>query len=181
MENVESIILPDFDAKPKRQKKASKTVLVEKESLPRVNRTVVCNYCDTGKVLNPEQYQILFNMHENEEKLQAEFMCKACEMAAKRNPVEFWTVHGEQLHDLSKNLKTAFDLYKNSARQPQDAVAMQTMSINFLKDCHIFEPNFEFVTENRVPVALKIKSIPYVGTVVLKVYESRKYRINLER
>ena len=181
MENIESIILPDLNAKPKRKKKESKTVLVEKETLPRVNRTVVCNYCDEEKILSPDQYQDLFESFQSEGKLKDEFSCKSCEMAAKDNPFAFWTVHGEQFQAVARRLKEIFDRYHASRHAEPDAVAMQTASVDLLKTVHIREPNFEFVIENRLPVAMRIRNVPFVGSVLLKVYESRrKHRIFIE-
>ena len=185
MENTNSIILPDFKAKKTRNKKSaskkeSKKVLVEKEALPRTNRTVFCKYCESERILNPDQYQSLFDLHGSDEKVNEEFCCKPCEMSMKNNPFYFWTIYGEQLHVLSKNLKTAFDIYKTSAKSSADAVAMQNMSVSFLKECKIFDPNFEFIIVDRLPVGLKIKNFPFVGTVVLNVYENRKQRIIIQ-
>lgn len=186
MENIESFILPDITA-PKTTKaskgpakKAPAKVLVEKEVLSRVNRTVVCNYCDADKILNPDQYQQLFDIHGNEESLKAEFMCKPCEMEMKRNPIRFWTLFGEPLQVLSKHLKNAFESFRNSAHTNQDVVNMQTQCMVHLKECRIIEPNFEFVIQDRQPVAMRIKNIPYVGSLILKVYEQRRNRINIE-
>lgn len=180
MENIDNIILPDFKAKKTRPKKEPKKVLVEKEALPRINRTVVCKFCGCDRILNPDQYQNLFDLHGSEEKVNEEFCCKPCEMNMKNNPFLFWTTYGEQLHVLSKNLKTAFDIYKSSSKSPSDAVAMQNMSVSFLKECKIFDPNFEFIIVDRLPVGLKIKNFPFVGNVVLNVYENRKQRIIVE-
>lgn len=179
MENIESIILPDFKAKQTRPKKENKKVLVEKETLPRTNRTVVCKFCESDRILNPDQYQSLFDLHGSEERVAAEFCCKPCEMNMKNNPFYFWVTYGEPLHILSKNLKTAFDIYKSSAKTPVDAVALQNMSVSFLKEAKISESNFEFVIINRLPVGMKIKNFPFVGEVILNVYENRKQRITI--
>ncbi len=60
MEDISSIILPDL-SKSKKTKftQFPKTVLVEKQELSKVNRTVVCIYCENEKVLNPNQYLFL--------------------------------------------------------------------------------------------------------------------------
>lgn len=180
MENIDNIILPDFKAKKTRIKKEPKKVLVEKESLPRVNRTVICKYCSNERILNPDQYQNLFDSYGSEEKVNEEFFCKPCDMNMKNNPFLFWSIHGEQLQILSKNLKTAFDVYKSSSKNPSDAVAMQNMSVSFLKECKIFDPNFEFIIIDRLPVGIKIKNFPFVGTVILNVYENRNQRIIIQ-
>lgn len=97
----------------------------------------------------------------------------------KRNPIKFWTLFGEPLQILSKHLKTAFDAYRASSRTTQDVVNMQTQCMVHLKECKIIEPNFEFVVQDGLPVAMAIKNIPYVGTVVLRVNEQRKNRIHI--
>jgi len=179
MENTDSIILPDFEAKKTRPKKEPKKVLVEKETLPRTNRTVVCKFCESDRILNPDQYQSLFDLHGSEEKVSEEFFCKPCEMSMKNNPFLFWVIYGEPLQILSKNLKTSFDIYKTSSRSREDAVALQNMSISFMKEAKILDPNFEFIIIDQIPVGMKIKNFPFVGTVILNVYESRKQRITV--
>ena len=179
MENIDNIILPDFKAKKTRSKKEPKKVLVEKETLPRTNRTVVCKFCESDRILNPDQYQSLFDLHGSEEKISQEFCCKPCEMHMKNNPFSFWVIYGEHLQVLSKNLKTTFDLYKSSSKSPADAVALQNMSIAFLKEVKILEPNFEFIVIDHLPVGMKIKNFPFVGTVILNVYENKKQRITI--
>jgi hypothetical protein len=175
--------MPAFEGKPKKAGKPKKEptkVLVEKEVLAKTNRTVICKYCESPRILNPDQYQTLFDQYESEEKLNEEFMCKPCDMDMKRNPIKFWTLFGEPLQILSKNLKAAFEAYRMSARTDADVVSMQTTCIAMLKECKIVEPNFEFIIHERFPVALAIKNIPYVGTVILRVYEQqRKNRIHI--
>lgn len=180
MENIKSIILPDFKAKKTRSKKEPTKILVEKESLPRTNRTLVCKFCESDRILNPDQYQSLFDLHGSEEKVNEEFQCKPCEMSMKNNPFFFWAMYGEHLHILSKNLKTAFDIYKTSSKSSTDAVAMQNMSTSFLKECKILDPNFEFIIIDKLPVGMKIKNFPFVGNIILNVYENKKQRIIFE-
>jgi hypothetical protein len=179
MENIESIILPDFKAKKTRPKKENKKVLVEKETLPRTNRTVVCKYCESDRILNPDQYQSLFDLHGSEEKVAEEFCCKPCEMIMKNNPFYFWVNYGDSLHILSKNLKTAFDIYKTSSRSSADAVALQNMTVSFMKEVKISDSNFEFIIVDRIPVGMKIKNFPFVGEIILNVYENKKQRITI--
>lgn len=188
MENIESFVLPDITAskttkasKAPVKKSSAKVLMVEKEVLSRVNRMVTCNYCDVDKTLNPDQYQQLFDIAGSEETLKVEFMCKPCEMEMKRNPIRFWTLFGEPLQVLSKHLKNAFEIFRNSAHTNRDVVNMQTQCMVHLKECKIIEPNFEFVIQDRQPVAMRIKNIPYVGSLILKVYEQqRRNRINIE-
>ncbi len=172
--------MPDLSAKPKTSKPPKK-VLVEKETLSRVNRTVICPYCESEKILNPDQYQILFDYHGTEQAVLDEFMCKACEMDMKRNPIKFWAIYGEPLQILSKNLKSAFDQYKNSSRGEPDAVNMQVSCSAFLKEFKIVEPNFEFIIVDRLPIAMKIRHFPCIGNIILRVYEQRKNRIYVEQ
>jgi hypothetical protein len=180
MENIENIELPDFKAEKPRSKKQPKKIMVEKESLPRLNRTVFCKFCQNDRILNPDQYQNLFDLHGSEEKVNEEFFCKPCDMNMKHNPFLFWAMHGEPLHVLSKNIKNVFDIYKTSSRTPADALALQNMSVAFLKECRISDPNYEFIIMDQVPVGLKIKNFPFVGNIVLNVYENKKQRIIIE-
>lgn len=177
MQDINSIILPEISSSKTKPKKSNTTVLVEKESLSKTNHIIVCNYCGSDKILNPVQYQNLFDTHESEEKLKEQFMCKPCEMNMRKNPFEFYTIHGEQFETLSKNLRNVFDAYRNSTRNPNDGVVLQDTAVSILRECKIIEPNFEFIIDNRVPVAMKIKNVPFVGTVILRVYEPRKSRI----
>lgn len=173
MENIESIILPDLSKKPKTEKPPKK-VLVEKEVVSRINRNVTCGYCEIEKILNPDQYQLLLDTHGTED----EFMCKSCEVAMKRTPLEFWTIHGPQFKIMCKHLKNTFDSYKASAAQGQpDALKLQADSAAIMLANKIVDPNYEFVIENQIPVAMRIKNFPCVGSVVLRVYEQGKNRI----
>jgi hypothetical protein len=180
MENINSIIIPDFKAKKSRLKKQPQKILVEKQSLSRINRPLNCRYCESEKILNPDQYQNLFDLHGSEEKLKEEFFCKPCEMNMRGNPFLFWSIYGEHFHILSKNLKTVFEIYKTSSKSPSDAIALQTMSFSFLKECKISDNNYEFIIIDKLPIGMKIKNIPYVGTIVLNIYENRKNRITIE-
>lgn len=165
--------MPDLPKKSGRKRKT------ENEKLPRTNREITCIYCENIKILNPDQYQDLFDLHKDEEKIKQEFYCKPCEMQMRNNPFKFWTIYGEQYKTLFKNLKTSFELYKNSSHSLEDAASLQKMSINFMKECNIKEPNFEFIIEDRNPVGMIIKSVPFVGDVVLNIYESKNSRISI--
>jgi hypothetical protein len=48
-----------------------------------------------------------------------------------------------------------------------------------MKEAKILDPNFEFIIIDQIPVGMKIKNFPFVGTVILNVYESRKQRITV--
>lgn len=175
MENIDSIILPDLTKKPKIEKPPKK-ILVEKEIVSRINRNVTCGYCEIEKILNPDQYQSLLDNHGSED----EFMCKSCEVTMKRTPLEFWTVHGPQFKIMSKYLKNTYDTYRNSARQGSDAMKLQADSAAIMLANKIVDPNYEFITENQIPVAMRIRNFPCVGSVVLRVYEQGKNKITIE-
>jgi hypothetical protein len=178
MENIDSIILPDLTKKPKTEKPPKK-VLVEKSVVSRVNRNVVCGYCEIEKILNPDQYQLLLDTH-GEDKIAEEYICKPCEMNMKRNPLEFWAIHGPQFKIMIKHLKNSFDSYKHSTRQGPDAVKLQTDVASIMFANKIVDPNYEFITENWIPVAMKIKNFPCVGSIILRVYEQGKNKIVIE-
>lgn len=176
MENINTIDLPVLQKKPGRKQKNK---IIEKEVLPRTNRDLSCIYCESEKILNPDQYQALFDLYGSEEKIKDEFYCKPCEMQMKKNPFSFWTIYSDHYKNLIKNLRTAFDIYKTSSRSLADANALQNMSLSFLKECKIKEPNFEFIIKDTVPVGMWIKSVPFVGDVKLDVYETKSNRINI--
>ena len=71
MENINTFILPEIK-KPEKPKKESKKILDTKERLTRVNREVTCAYCDELKILNPDHYQLLYDIHGSDEKISAE-------------------------------------------------------------------------------------------------------------
>lgn len=174
MEDTNKINLPDLSKKSKAKKQKNTE---QKETLPRTNREINCIYCENQKILNPDQYQALFDLHGSEQKVNEEFFCKPCEMQMRNNPFKFWTIYGEQFKTLIKNLKTTFEIYKSSSHSLEDATALQNMATSFLKECKIKEPNFEFIITDRNPVGMTIKSVPFVGDVVLNVYESKNNRI----
>lgn len=178
MENILSIVLPDFgkEKKTAKPKKPPTVVTVEKSILSKINRTVTCKYCENQRILNPDQYQSLFEEHGSEEVLNEEFMCKPCYMNMKRNPIKFWTIFGESYQTLSKNLKYVFEAFKSSPQNNADVVTLQAESARVLKECGIID-NYEFVIHDKLPVAITIKSAPFVGIISLRVYEQKKNRI----
>jgi hypothetical protein len=179
MEDLSSIILPDLSKNKVKRAKPAKTVLVEKQELSRVNRTVTCGFCENEKILNPDQYQSLFESLGSEEKIQEEFMCKSCEVSMRRNPFDFWTRYGEHYQTLSKSLRQIFDRYAASNRTSNDALILQNSTFDVIKNCKILPENIEFVIDNLNPVALKIKSVPFVGEVLLRIYEPKNSRIRI--
>lgn len=174
MEDINKINLPVLKKKPGRKPTTNK---IEKELLPRINRDLFCIYCESEKTLNPDQYQALFDLYGSDEKIKDEFFCKPCEMQMKKNPFRFWTIYGDGYKNLIKNLKTTFDIYRTSARSMEDAGALQSMSVNFLKECNIREPNFEFIIKDAVPMGMCVKNVPFVGDILLNVYEPKPNRI----
>ena len=187
MENITSLIPPQYttftEVPLKKEKKTTvktQNIPADKTVLSKVNRTLVCKFCGSDKILNPKQYQELFDQYESEERLAEEFMCKPCEMAMRRNPFRFWTIYGDSYQILSKNLRAIFDVFRGSQRTQEDAVRMQTATENLMREHSISNTLYEYVIRESVPVGMAIKDIPYVGTVVLWVYEPKKQRIQLQ-
>lgn len=173
MENIQDIIIPGFPIQVEeevKEKKKVKKILDVRERLPRTNREIKCIFCEQEKILNPDQYQAYYDYWGSEEKVEKEFFCKPCDVLMKENPIKFWFLKDSRILKLMKNLRTAFDLYRISSRGPNDAVTLQTMSVGFLKECNISDNNFEFIIQNQLPVAMKIKNIPFVGDLQLNVY-----------
>lgn len=178
MENIDDIIIPSEPAK-KTAKKVNKTVLVEKESLPRVNRKVTCGYCQVDKILNPKQYQELFDVHGSEEKVESEFMCKPCEMDMKKNPFMFWAKYGNVFDPLIKEIRTIFDSFRASKREVSDGVQLQNSTTVLFSNSKVPDTNFEFLIENGSPVGILIKNMPFVGQIYLLPYSSGKDRVKI--
>lgn len=176
MENIDSIILPDLAPK-KRQKKEPEKILVEKQTLSRVNRTVKCIYCEEEKILNPDQYQALFDLHESEEKINEEFYCKPCDMKMRKNPYEFWARKGDSLHELSKTLKNIFESFRVSQKTQNDVFVLQNSCAGVLSQYKISPDNVEFTLDQENPNGLKIKNFPFIGEVLIKVYEPKQTRL----
>jgi hypothetical protein len=179
MENIDTIILPDLQEKKPRAKKEPKQVLVQKTILPRINRTLTCNFCKSEKILNPDQFQLLFDIHETEDKVAEDFMCKQCEMQMKRNPYEFWTIHGNQFFELAKEIKVEFELFKQAAKTQPNVLTLQNKCTTILGNYRIANDNYEFITSNQLPIAIKIRNVPFVGAVILNVYENREKRVQI--
>ena len=112
MENIKSIILPDFKAKKTRSKKEPTKILIEKESLSRTNRTLICKYCESDRILNPDQYQSLFDLHGSEEKVNEEFQCKPCEMNMKNNG-------GSSLRDAVDRIENRLTIVEDYVTKPR--------------------------------------------------------------
>lgn len=178
MENIETIIIPSPVKKEKVESK--KKVLVEKESLPRKNRTITCKYCQVDKILNPDQYQALFDAcGSSDERIKDEFMCKSCEMSMKRNPFLFWTNHGDAFSSISRDIKAIFDTFKNSKREVSDAVQLQNSSVSVMQNYNIPDFNFEFIVSDGLPSGIKIKNLPFVGPISLNVYKTGKEKVEM--
>lgn len=178
MESIVSIqpyVPPTLD-KPKKEKKAKeiKTIEEVRERLPRVNREIQCIHCRDLKTLNPDQYQSYFDYWGSIEKVEREFYCKTCDVAMKENPFKFWTFHGDNFKRLGKYLKSCFENYRKSNRNQEDLVSLQNMSLHFLHEADVREPNYEFVIVDSLPHAMKIKNIPFVGNIQLNVYDDAR-------
>lgn len=177
MENINTFILPEIK-KPEKPKKESKKILDTKERLTRVNREVTCAYCDELKILNPDHYQLLYDIHGSDEKISAEYMCKPCEMKSKGNPVVFWLKHGELLQNVSKDLKDLFDAFNGSLRTQQDLVVFDNIIRDNLKVLNISSYTILLERDNTAK-GVQFKNFPFVGTINLKIYEQRKNRIEI--
>lgn len=193
MENKTEIELPDFSKvtltptpakKAASKKAATKTIVEERERLPRTNRHINCSYCSTEKVLNPDQYQSYYDFYGSEDKIEREFMCKECEMESKKNPIKFWYKHGDLLQEMSRHIRIAFDLFNRSSKGNNEFNAMRNMVLYHTKEALIEDTGVEFVARqlpNNLPEfhSLKIHKIPHVGTLTIKPYEDKKNRIEI--
>lgn len=179
MENISSFILPDIK-KPEKPKKEPKKILDTKERLVRVNREVSCAYCSEQKIINPDQYQLLFDTYGSDDKVAAEYKCKPCQMKERANPVEFGIVHGELLHNLAKDLKEMFDPFNMSFKTQQDFQVLNTILTERLKKEHITSFTI-LLSRDNLAKGVQIKDFPFVGAVNLKIYENRNERIQIIR
>jgi hypothetical protein len=179
MENINTFILPEIK-KPEKPKKEPKKILDVKERLTRTNREVNCAYCSELKILNPDHYQLLYDIHGSDEKIADEYMCKPCDIKAKHNPVEFWLTHGELLQNLSKDIKDMFDAYNGSFKTQQDMAVLQSILTDKLKSSNITSFSI-LISRDNLGKGIQIKNFPFVGTINLKIYEQRKNRIEVVR
>lgn len=186
MENTNEFIVPETITKPRKKKEKiePKQILEERPRLTRTNRTIPCAYCSTEKILNPDQYQSMFDYWGNEEKIAREFMCKDCEVSMKENPIKFWAKHGELLPTLTRKVRAAFEVFNSSARGNNEIVTLQNMINSFLGEVFIDPRLAEYGTE---PAArgflvktLKLKTLPFIGNITIQPYESSNNRFKLE-
>lgn len=188
MENTTEFVLPVLGKpeKPKKQpKKQPKQILEERARLPRTNRTIKCAFCASEKILNPDQYQALFDYWGNEEKIEREFMCKECEVSQKENPILFWAQHGELFINLTKKIRAAFEIYNASIRTNEHIIVLQNMVNSFLIECTIDTRLAEYGTEpaaNGFTVkTLKLNNMPFIGTVTLHPYDQPSNRVKFNQ
>lgn len=153
--------------------------------LVKVNRTVKCIHCEEDRILNPEQYQSYFDYWGDEDKIARNFVCKPCDVQIQDNPFRFWTIYGEQYRKLTKALKAAFEAFKDSARTSQDELRLTQTIIMHLNNANISatpqllsNTHLEFIISNKLVTGLKIKNVPFVGTVTINPYESTKITIS---
>ena len=78
---------------------------------------------------------------------------------------------------LNKGIKATFEVYKSSGRSNEDVLALQNMTTSFLQQNNISSDNMEFILENQLPVAIKIKNMPFVGTFEFRPYTEEKIKI----
>ena len=121
-----------------------------KKLLSKVNRPMNCIFCETERILNPQQYQAYYDYWGDEDKIKRNFVCKPCEVKQNDNPFLFWLTN----HEMVKRLTT-----------------------NFLQQNKIDSANMEFILENQLPVAIKIKNMPFVGTFEFRPYTEEKIKL----
>jgi len=185
MEKTNEFILPDMSKiKKKKIKPATeptKLIVEERERLPRTNRTIKCAFCSTEKILNPDQYQSLYDYWGNEDKIQREFMCKDCDIEQKTNPVLFGMKYSELLPTLTRKIRAAFEVYNASNKDNADIVALQNMVNAFLGECHIDTRSAEYGTEPAprgfTVKTLKLNHFPFIGNITLYPYETTQNRV----
>jgi len=180
MEDINSIILPDFNKKPEEEKKKPlKKVPNARERLTRTNREVCCAYCGNSRILNPDQYQTLFDTYKSEEGVNANFMCKPCDMDSQENPIKFWTIHGNFWNPVMKEIKEMFEAFNSSNKTQQDFITLQRIIATPLKKVHI-EGNYTILlSRDNFARGIQFKNFPFIGTLNIKVYEQKEKRIEI--
>ena len=148
-----------------------------KKLLSKVNRPMNCIFCETERILNPQQYQAYYDYWGDEDKIKRNFVCKPCEVKQNDNPFLFWLTNHEMVKRLNRGLKATFEVYKSSGRSTEDVLALQNMTTNFLQQNKIDSANMEFILENQLPVAIKIKNMPFVGTFEFRPYTEEKIKL----
>ena len=185
MENTTEFVLPVIEKTKRQKKQPPKQILEERPRLPRTNRTIKCAFCASEKILNPDQYQSLFDYWGNEEKIEREFMCKDCDVAMKDNPILFWAKHSELLPALARKIRAAFEVFNSSIRDNENTVVLQNMVNSFLGEVKIDTRLAEYGTEpaaNGFTVkTLKLNNMHFIGTVTLYPYEQPSNRIRFNQ
>lgn len=180
MENMEKLVVPDFSAQKSEEKPKKGDNLRkyrEKQQLSKVNRNVPCIYCGTERILNPQQYQAYFDYWGDEDKVKRNFVCQPCDTEANKNPFLFWLNHHDSAKRLVRGLKAIFEVYKASPKAESDVLSLQNMTVGLLGENKIDAPNMEFITENKLPTGIRVKNMPFVGTIELKPYNEQKIHI----
>lgn len=148
-----------------------------KKLLSKVNRDVKCIFCEESRILNPQQYQAYYDYWGDEDKITRNFICKPCEVKQNDNPFLFWLYNHDMVKRINRGLKATFEVYKSSGRSNDDVVALQNMATNLLQQNKISSDNMEFILENHLPVAIKIKNMPFIGTFEFRPYNEEKIKI----
>lgn len=180
MEELNKIILPEFSKKTQEEKKKPlKKIPNSRERLGKTNREVKCSYCQTLKILNPSQYQSLFDFYGSEEKVEENYMCKPCDMDAKENPIKFWSLHGDFWNPLLKDLKDLFDAFNESNKSRNDFVTLQQIVAKKLLSVHIASEFTLLLERDNTARGIQLKKFPFIGTLNLKIYEQKEKRIQI--
>lgn len=179
MEDTSKFNTPEFsnvvvEEKPKRDNLKEYR---EKKKLSKINRSIPCVFCETERILNPTQYQAYFDYWGDEDKIKRNFICQPCETKQNDNPFAFWINHHEKTRKLLKGLKAIFEVYKASTRSNGEVKTLQDTTISLLKENRISDGNMEFIIENQLPVGVRIRNMPFVGTIEMKPYNEIKINI----
>lgn len=180
MENIDSILLPDLSDKKKTPpKKETKKIANARDRLPRLNREVKCAYCETIKILNPDQYQLLFDIHGSEDNISSSFMCKPCEMESRNNPIKFWSIHGDFWGPFSREAKEIMDAFNSSHKTQQDLTVLQQIIASKLQTLYVTSNFLILLDRDHTARGIRIENFPFIGNIDLKVYEHKKNKVSI--
>lgn len=183
MEDIKNFDIPEFidltedKGKTKKvPKKETKLILEERGRLPKINRTLRDIYSGEEKIVNPDQYQALYDYWGSHEKIEKNFISKETEMQMRENPIRFWLLHGQLLQNLAIQLKA---IYEDFFRLNDPGYFVRESKRLFTENniaLYDFEP---LNTQNKTLNGVIIKNIPFVGNILIKPYENRQNRITL--
>lgn len=190
MEDTTKFNIPDFEVSPEGDQPASiteKKTPNKKEKvpnkLPRMNRTVNCIHCSAARILNPDQYESYYSYWGDEDKILRNFVCQPCDSLRKDNPFKFWLMYSPLVLKTIRSLRTTFELYKSSSRSAEDQNSLYVMTNNILGQGNLycgtdFPSNCSLITENFLPVGVRLKKFPFVQEEIeFRPYDDVKVKI----